>query len=311
MIVLKEKESKASILLLLAAFIWGFAFVAQRVGIKYIGSFTFNGVRFALGSISLIPLILYSQRMNKKTSRMDIVQGEKAKALTPVGEGIICGLVLFMGATLQQIGLEDTTAGKAAFITGFYIVLVPLLGRFLGQRIKKNTWIAAIFAITGLYLISVTDRFTISRGDMLVFLGSFFWAAHILLIDRFTQRTDALVLSFIQYIVCSVLSLLMAVAFEEISLQGLVQAQVPILYGGIASVGIAYTLQAYGQKHAKPSHAAIILSLEAVFAAIGGFLLLNETMNMKAFIGCALMFIGVLVSQMDSFQEFEVQKYSS
>lgn len=311
MIILKEKELKASILLLLAAFIWGFAFVAQRVGIKYIGSFTFNGIRFALGSISLIPLILHSQRMNKKTSRINSIREEKTKALAPLGEGIICGLVLFMGATLQQIGLEETTAGKAAFITGFYIVLVPLLGMFFGQRIKKNTWIAAILAITGLYLISVTDHFTISRGDMLVFLGSFFWAAHILLIHRFTQRVDTLGLSFIQYIVCSVLSLLLALAFEEITLQGLVQAQVPILYGGIASVGIAYTLQAYGQKYAKPSHAAIILSLESVFAGIGGFLLLDETMDMKAFIGCTLMFIGVLVSQMDSLHKVEVQKYTS
>jgi drug/metabolite transporter (DMT)-like permease len=297
---MKNKELESSLLLLLAAAIWGFAFVAQRVGAKFVGSFTFNGVRFALGCISLIPLIIYFRYNPKEKNELENNKSEKSSQLSTVKAGIIAGVVIFIASTLQQIGLEETTAGKAAFITGFYIVLVPFLGIFLKHKIHKNTWIAAAFGIVGLFLLSITSNFTISRGDLLEFIGSLFWAIHILLIDRFTQKIDALKLSFIQFATCSILSMGFALALENISLIGISQALIPILYGGIASVGIAYTLQVVGQKHAKPSHAAIILSMESVFASIGGLIILREIMSVKGYIGCVLMFTGMLLSQIRS-----------
>lgn len=297
---MKNKELESSLLLLLAAAIWGFAFVAQRVGAKYVGSFTFNGVRFALGCISLIPLLIYFRYKPKEKNELEDVKSEKITNMNTIKAGIIAGVVIFIASSLQQIGLEETTAGKAAFITGFYIVLVPFLGVFLKHKIRKNTWIAAGFGIVGLYLLSITSDFTIARGDLFELIGSIFWAIHILIIDRYTQKMDALMLSFIQFATCSVLSMGFALVFENISLIGLGQALVPILYGGIASVGIAYTLQVVGQKHAKPSTAAIILSMESVFASIGGLILLKENMGVKGYVGCMLMFTGMLLSQLRS-----------
>lgn len=291
------KEIKASFLLITAAIIWGFAFVAQRVGIQYVGSYTFNGVRFALGAFSLLPLILIEDRKLKKdhSKNLDVDKMSIVKA------GGLIGIVLFIAATLQQVGLEDTTAGKAAFITGFYIILVPFIGVFLNQKTSKSTWISAIIAIIGLYLVSMNEDAGISKGDLLVFISAFFWSIHIILISRFTQTKNVLKLSFTQYIVCSIISLIVALIKENIQLQGLIDAIVPLLYGGVASVGIAYTLQAYGQKHARASHAAIIMSLESVFALIGGYLILNEVMSLRGYLGCALMFVSVLLSQIGSF----------
>ena len=300
----KRKEMEGSILLVLTAAIWGFAFVAQRVGNQYVGPFTFTGIRFALGAVSLLPLIWISGRKKKKCDALKATTGimpadrENAGGCLFIGKaGALTGSVLFFGAALQQVGLEDTTAGKAAFLTGFYIILVPLSGVFLKQKIGRRAWISAVFAIIGLYLISVNENTGISRGDLLEFLGAFFWSAHILLISRFTQKTDTLKLSFVQYLVCSALSMAVALLTEDIRFQGIAEAGFPILFGGIGSVGIAYTLQAYGQKYAKPSHAAIIMSLESVFAALGGFLFLHETMNIRSWAGCILMLAGVIISQ--------------
>lgn len=292
---MKKQELKASILLLLAAAIWGFAFVAQRVGIRYLGSFSFNGIRFAMGSMSLIPLLIFFRHKPK-----DLASAPSADFATTVKSGILAGLVLFTAASLQQIGLIYTTAGKAAFITGLYIVLVPIFGIFLKHKIHKSTWIAVVLAIIGLYLLSVTDNFTIAKGDLYQIGGAFLWAVHILLIDRFTKTVDALKLSFIQFTTCSLLSLIVAAFTEHITLHGVSQALIPLLYGGICSVGIAYTLQVIGQKSAKPSHAAIILSMESVFASIGGMLLLNETLSTRGYAGCALMMSGMLLSQLGS-----------
>lgn len=295
---MKNKEVRASLFLLLAAAIWGFAFVAQRVGSRYVGSFTFNGVRFALGCISLIPLIIYFKNKPKSDN-----VSEQSSMKDTIKSGMIAGSVLFIAATLQQIGLVETTAGKAAFITGFYIVLVPIFGIFLKHKIHKSTWIAASLAIIGLYLLSIKSDFSISKGDLFELLGAFMWAIHILLIDKFTKKIDGLKLSFVQFATCSILSLGFAIGMESITLKALGQALIPILYGGIASVGIAYTLQVVGQKYAKPSHAAIILSMESVFASIGGIWLLGEFMGAKGYIGCALMLGGMLLSQVGSFKK--------
>jgi drug/metabolite transporter (DMT)-like permease len=290
-----KKQLTSNILLLITAIIWGFAFVAQRVGAQHIGTFTFNGIRFALGGLSLVPLLIYLNRTRSTT--------KKANPGSVIFAGMLTGCILFLGASFQQMGLVETTAGKGAFITGLYIALVPILGIFLKHKTHLTTWVGVALAIIGLYFLSVTENFSISRGDILELCGAFFWALHILSIDYFTKKVDALKLSFVQTITCSILSLITAVFFETITLTGINEAIIPILYGGICSVGIAYTLQVVAQKHAKPSHAAIILSLEAVFASLGGILLLNENLGLKGYIGCALMLTGMFLSQLSNFKK--------
>lgn len=288
---MKNQTLRSNLLLLLAAAIWGFAFVAQRIGAQYLGSFTFNGVRFALGSLSLIPLLLTIKKTEHPTEN---------KPSMPIVSGIMAGIVLFIASSFQQIGLVETSAGKAAFITGLYIVIVPLLGIFLGQRIQLNTWAGVATATIGLYFLSVTESFSIVRADLLELAGAFFWAIHILLIDTFIKKADPIKLSFVQFVTCSALSMVTALFTESITPSGLSQALIPILYGGICSVGIAYTLQAVGQKHAKPSHAAIILSLESVFASIGGLIILGENLGARGYVGCLLMLAGMLLSQLQN-----------
>jgi drug/metabolite transporter (DMT)-like permease len=288
---------RADALLLTTATIWGFAFVAQRVGMAYVGPYTFNGVRFALGSLSLVPLLLVLERRQGADRRRP--------ARTPwpklLWGGGLAGLFLFAGASLQQVGLVYTTAGNAGFITGLYVVIVPIMGLFLRQRTHFGTWLGALLAATGLYLLSITASLTIAWGDLLVLVGAFFWAAHVLIIGWLSPRMEALRLAIGQFAVCAALSLLTAAAYESISWEGLRQAAVPILYGGLGSVGVAYTLQVVAQKNAHPAHAAIFLSMEAVFAAIGGWWLLGEILTPRATLGCALMLCGMLVSQLWGF----------
>jgi drug/metabolite transporter (DMT)-like permease len=303
---MKTKEVRSNILLLITATIWGFAFVAQRVGMNYVGAFTFNGVRFALGALSLLPLLIYHRKTDRSKDRKS-----SAGLKTVLLGGFIAGCALFFGASFQQIGLAYTTAGKAAFITGLYIALVPILGIFLRQRVHFTTWIGVSLAVVGLYFLSVNEGFSINKGDLLQLIGAFFWAFHILAIDNLTKKVDALTLSFLQFITCSVLSLIVAAGFENITVSGLNQAIVPILYGGICSVGIAYTLQVFAQKHAKPSHAAIIMSMEAVFASIGGMLLLNESLDLRGFIGCGLMLTGMLLSQLGGFSNTKADRQAA
>jgi len=297
---IKMRQWKAVIMLAMAAIIWGFAFVAQRMGIQYIGSFTFTGVRFALGALSIIPLMVIGGRNEKKKNKT----GNQEKKVV-IRAGFIAGMVLYIGASLQQVGLEYTTAGKAAFITGFYIILVPALGILKKNYIERKIWIAALLSITGLYLISVKEGFSVSKGDLLVFICSFFFAIHILLINNFTQKVNTLKLSFIQYITCSVFCIITALFVENIKFKNIIKASIPLIYGGVFSVGIAYTLQAVGQKYLKASHAAIIMSLESVFALIGGILFLDETINAKELIGCLFMISGVILSQLQRKDSFE------
>ena len=292
---MNNKRLGANMLLLLTAAIWGFAFVAQRVGSQYVGAFTFNGVRFALGSISLIPLIIYFDKKKKSSSKSEgKVEVNAKKSILP---GVLVGIVLYIAATLQQVGLIYTTAGKASFITGLYMVFVPIIGITLKHKIARNSWIGVAIAVVGLYLLSINENFSISYGDLLEVIGAIFWAIHILTIDYFSNKMDALKLSCIQFATCSFLSLITALIFEHITMSGISQALVPILYGGLLSVGVAYTLQVVAQKNAKPSHAAMILSMESVFGAIGGALLLGESMSSRGYIGCILILGGILISQ--------------
>ena len=292
---MKSKEIKAVFILLLTAAIWGFAFVAQRAGMEHIGAFTYNGIRFALGSASLLPIIYFSGKNNK-----DAEAKPKADLKTTIKSGIMAGCILFIAASFQQVGLIYTTAAKAGFITSLYIVLVPILGIFLKQKTYSTTWIGAVTAAVSLYFLSINEDFSIQLGDLLQLIGAFFWAAHIQVIDRFVKNIDAVKLSSAQFATCSILSLITAFALEDISIGGIYLALIPILFGGIMSVGVAYTLQAVGQRYAKPAHAAIALSMEAVFAAIGGMLILKETMNLRGYFGCALMLAGMLITQTEN-----------
>ena len=288
------QTAKSNTLLLVTAAIWGFAFVAQRVSMQYIGPFTFNAARFILGSLSLLPLVAVSRGQR---SAAENIQPQPGLKFVIFG-GFAAGFMLFMGMSLQQVGLIYTTAGKAGFITSLYVVLVPILAFFWKQSTNPGTWIGAALSALGLYFLSVTERFTIEFGDLLVFMCAFFWAGQVLIISWLSPKIQSVKLAFIQFVVCAVLSLVVAVVVEDISLKALVQATWPILYNGILSSGVAFTLQVIAQRHTHPAHASIIMSMEAVFAAIGGWLLLNEILSMRGFVGCGLMLGGMLISQL-------------
>jgi drug/metabolite transporter (DMT)-like permease len=287
---LRKEAYRSDLFLLTAAVIWGSAFVAQRVGMSYVGPLTFNGVRFALGALVLLPLAWKGDRHQPIQTN----NNPKRIPWSVIWGGCLAGVILFSGATLQQVGLVYTTAGKAGFITGLYVIIVPLMGLFLGQWPGWGGWMGAVMAAWGLYLLSVTETWTFAPGDLWELIGAFFWAGHVLILGWLSPRVDRLKLAWIQYVVCSAFSSIGAALTEKISLSGLGGAVIPILYGGVLSVGIAYTLQVVAQRHAPPTHSAIILSLEAVFAALAGWLVLGETLSLRALIGCALMFSGML-----------------
>jgi drug/metabolite transporter (DMT)-like permease len=288
---MNSRTARANILLLLTALIWGAAFVAQRMGMDHMGPLTFNGVRFALGALALLPLIASMDK--KRTSAAPPLS-------TLIRGGVLMGGALFLGAWLQQFGLCYTTAGKAGFITGLYVVFVPLIGIFLGHRYGLGTWAGAGLAIAGMYLLSVTESMSMDKGDALVLMSAFFWGVHVLLVGKLTSglaAVDAIKLASLQFACCSLISLAGAVLFEEVTLTGLRGGLIPILYGGFMSVGVAYTLQVVAQRDARPAPAAIILSLEAVFAAVAGWMLLGEILTIQALIGCTLMLCGMIWSQ--------------
>jgi drug/metabolite transporter (DMT)-like permease len=285
---MKTGVLKNDLLLLLTAMIWGFAFVAQRVGMRFIEPFTYNGVRFALGTISLLPL-LYLRRQSSERRQVPFA--------ILLATGAAAGFFLFIAASLQQIGLVYTTAGKAGFITTLYVVLVPLFGIVIGRGTGVAGWVGVVLAVSGLYLLSVREGFTVAPGDLLVLASAVFWALHVLIIDRYGRKVDSIELSVLQFAICSLLCLATAFVIETPTIDGILSASVPILYGGLFSVGIAYTLQVVAQKKAPPSHAAIILSLEGAFAALGGWLLIGEMLDVRSIAGCALMFAGMLASQ--------------
>jgi drug/metabolite transporter (DMT)-like permease len=303
MIKIRHSILRSDLLLLLAAVIWGFAFVAQRMGMEHIGPFMFNAIRFALGTGVMWVVIKGREagqfRLTTNDQRPPTADRRPPTAdrRPPTVYGILLGLILFAGATFQQAGLVYTTAGNAGFITGLYVILVPAFGIFTGQKAGVNLWGGAIIATAGLYFLSVTENFTISKGDVLVLIGAIFWAVHVLYTGWLSPKSSALRLAATQYAVCALLSIISALIFENNTFEGIYRAAIPLLYGGLLSVGMGFTLQIIGQKHAPPAHAAIIMSLEAVFAVIGGVLILSETMNERKWIGCSLMLAGMLLAQ--------------
>ncbi len=290
---MKNKIIRGEIFLVITAIIWGTSFVAQRVGMEYIGPFTFTATRFLIGTLSLVPIILLTDKLNRN-KESQVQAGTKKDLL--VG-GLACGIALFLGISFQQFGLQYTTAGKAGFITALYIVLVPLLGLFLHKKVEKSVWFGLALAVFGLYLLCVTEGFSISKGDFIVLCGTVFWAIHILIIDHFAPKVDGLKMSCIQFFTAGTLSLIGALFTETIELSAIINSAGPILYTGVVVVGIAYTFQILGQKGTNPTVAAIILSMESVFAVISGMILLGESMSTKEIIGCILMLAAVIITQ--------------
>lgn len=283
---------RSDLLLLLTAAIWGFAFVAQRMGMDHLGPFAFNAVRFLVGGLVLLPLMAagrWATGARSPDSRFD-------RRLL-IG-GLVAGAVLFAASSLQQAGIVFTTAGKAGFITSLYVVIVPLLGLALGRRAPLTTWAGALLAAVGLYFLTMQGAFQMAAGDLLVLIGAFLWATHLILLGYLSPGLDPIRLAFTQFITCAALSAAVALLFETTTAADLRAALAPILYTGIFSVGVGYTLQVVGQRHAPPADVAILLSSEAVFAVLGGWLLLDERLTLRALFGCGLMLAGILISQL-------------
>lgn len=280
----KAGELAYESLLLVTALIWGLGFVAQRVGMQNIPPFAFNMARFALGSLALVPLIRL-----RRTGR--------AMVKACIRPGLIAGLVLTLGASFQQYGMQFTSAGKGGFITGLYVVLVPLAAIALGKKTSGRTWLAALLTFGGLFLLSVNSDFSINRGDVFVLVGAVFWAAHILVLDRYAPRVDPVVLASVQFALCAVLNGLLSVLTERATAQGFAGAVGAIAFSGFLTIGLGFTLQAVAQTKAHPARASIILSLEAAFAALGGWLLLSERLSSRELLGCGIMLFGMILAQ--------------
>ncbi len=285
---MKTRTLRSDLLIVLATAIWGFAFVAQRVGMEHMGPFWFNALRFTMGSFVLVPLL-------RRRDPADVPPAVQLRV------GLLAGLILFLGASAQQIGLIYTTAGKAGFITGLYVIFVPLLGVFWRQHTYMDAWVGAMLAAAGMYLLSVAETLTINPGDALVLASAVCWAFHIHLIDRYAHRMSPFRLAFTQFVTCAMLSGLTAVLVEHPIVPTAREAWGALLYAGFLSVGIGYTLQVVAQREAHPTHAAILFSLESVFAALGGWWLLDETLTARQLLGCGLMLSGMLLSQLRPF----------
>ncbi|MDU5802401.1 MAG: DMT family transporter [Fusobacterium periodonticum] len=287
---MNKKSYFGDLMLFLAAFIWGTAFVAQVAGMDRIGPFTFNMARSIVAVISLGAYLIFTKAKLPKDMSF-LLKG-----------GLVCGFFIFVGTSLQQIGLQYTTAGKTGFITSFYILILPFLTMiFLKHKIDVLTWISIIIGFIGLYLLAVPNLsdFSMNKGDFIVFLGSFCWAGHILVIDYYSKKVNPVELSFLQFVVLSILSGICAFIFENetATLGNIFASWKPVAYAGFLSSGVAYTLQMVGQKYTKPVVASLILSLEAVFAALAGYLILDEVMTSREFIGCFIVFLAMIFSQ--------------
>ena len=294
---------KNGIMLVLTAFIWGTAFVAQSVGMDYLGPFTFNGVRSLIGGAALLPCIwLFQKGKGKATEKPS--RGARKEL---IAGGIACGLLLFAASSLQQIGIQYTTAGKAGFITAFYIVIVPVLGIFLHKKISGKVWGAVAIALAGLYFLCITEKFAVGKGDILIFLCALVFSIHILVIDYFSPKVDGVKMSCIQFFVCGIVSLPPMFFKETPKIGAMVEGWAPLLYAGVLSCGVAYTLQIIGQKNVNPAVASLILSLESCFSVLAGWMVLGEKLSMRESVGCVLMFAAIILAQLPDRKKEELQ----
>jgi len=296
------KQFKGNLILLITAIIWGTSFASQKLGMDHIDPFTFGASRFLLGAVVLIPAILIFDALNRSKKNIFFAEANKPqfKNKDLIIGGLLCGGTLFLGASFQQWGIVYTTAGKAGFITTLYIVLVPLLGIFTGKKTDLPTWAGIALAIAGLYLLCIKEGMSMQKGDVIVLIGTIFWALQIIVVDAYADKVEALKLSLVQFITAGILSAIAAVIFGNPDIHAIVDCAGPILYTAIMVVGVAYTLQIIGQRYTNPTVAAIILSMESVFAAISGAVFLNEIMSPREIIGCVLMFTAVIITQVNT-----------
>ena len=283
-------QVKGTLMLLGASFFWGTTFVAQMTGMEGIGPFTYAAARYFLGLLSLIAVLIYTRKQRAKERR----QGKYSHGFFI---GIFTGIFLFIASSMQQISMLYTTAGKAAFITCLYIMFVPLGAKFLGKKIQLENWLGAALALIGLYFLAINEGFSVNFGDVILFFSAFFWAAQILLADKFANKVDLLELSTSQIFITTVLSTICMLIFENPTWAAVQAATFSIFYGGVMSAGAAFTLQLYGQKYVEPSVAAILMSFESIFGALSSWLILGEQMTGKEIFGCLLMLAGIFVTQ--------------
>lgn len=314
---MRTTQIRNSLLLLLTAVIWGVAFVAQSVGMDYVGAFTFNCVRSIIGGLVLIPCIVFLRNLKRKENggKDDAKEGTAAYGKISLKDalhvtrvelmgGICCGIALFAASNFQQFGISYTTVGKAGFITALYVVIVPILGLFFRKRVSFVVWISVVLSVIGLYLLCMTEKtFSLSFGDLLVLICAVLFSIHILVIDYFSPQGDGVVMSCIQFIVCGLLSGIMMFLFEEPSVSDILAAWMPILYAGVLSCGVAYTLQIVGQKDMNPTVASLILCLESVVSALAGWLILHQELSPRELAGCFLMFFAIVLAQLPAAQK--------
>ncbi len=287
----KKISVRYSLLLFLAAFIWGVAFVAQSVGMDYMGPFTFNGVRFLIGGIVLLPVIWFREKKG-------LVKAQEASGTGQLLRGgICCGVVLCAASLLQQIGIQYTTVGKAGFLTTLYIIIVPVCGIFLHKKIGAKIWTGAVIAVVGMYLLCISGGFAIGRGDGYVLLCAVVFSGHILVVDYFSPKTDSIRLSCLQFLTSGAICTVLALILERPALSALLAGWMPILYAGVMSCGVAYTLQVVGQKKVEPTIASLLLSMESVVSVLAGWVILGQKLSGRELFGCLLVFIAVILVQ--------------
>ena len=298
-----SNQLRGSLLLFAAALIWGAAFVAQRIGMDYIGPFTFNAIRNLIGAAVLVPCIAIIRRVQRRqeadgcgTARKTVSTPQERRTL--VQGGLVTGFFLCVASNLQQAGIKYTSVGKAGFITALYIVLVPLLGIFLKKKIGWKVWVSVFLAVAGLYLLCMSEKLTIGKGDLLVLLCALAFAFQILSIDHYAGRTDVVMLACLEFLVCGLLTTVLMFLFEKPAVSGILKAGIPILYAGMLSCGVAYTLQIIGQRDLPPAIASLIMSLESVISALAGWLILHQTLRARELAGCAIMFGAIILAQL-------------
>lgn len=289
-----KQQIKSSLILLLTATIWGVAFVAQSVGMEYIGPFTFNAIRCVLGGLVLIPVIL----VLKKKKETGAENQEKEDKKTLWAGGIACGVILCIASNLQQFGIMEASVGKSGFFTALYIVMIPVIGIFIGKRPGIKLWFCVALAVVGMYLLCMKDgSFTIERADIMLLLCALAFSFHILVVDYFSPKVDDVKMSCIQFFVCGVLSAVGMLFTETPDISNIQAAWLPLLYAGLLSCGVGYTLQIVGQKGINPVIASLIMSLESVISALAGWVILGQVLSPKEILGCVLMFVAIIITQ--------------
>ena len=291
---MNKRNIKGNSILMITAFIWGTAFVAQSVGMDYVGPFTFITSRYILGGMFLIPCIFILDKADKKS----LNDKRKSNKKTLIIAGVLCGTALFTASSFQQIGMQYTSVGKSGFITSLYIIIVPLIGLLFKHKVSVKVWLSVVISLVGLYLLCINESFSISRGDFFILICAFVFSIHILIIDKYSNMVDGVKMSCIQFFTAGLLGAVPMFIFEDPQINNILNALTPILYAGIMSSGVAYTLQIMGQKYTSPVLATLIMSLESVFAVLSGWIILGETLSIKESIGCCLVFAAIILAQL-------------